>query len=103
MVAGNHIRYLEHGRIYIFHNNGNNEIWLGSADWMNRNIYHRIEVCFPVYDGTLKSEILELIAIQLKDNRQAVAITDTYQNAALNKDEPAVQSQREIHMMLTHN
>ncbi|CAN5526328.1 RNA degradosome polyphosphate kinase [soil metagenome] len=43
-------RYLEHGRIFIFNNNNNEQIFLGSADWMNRNIYSRIEVCFPVYD-----------------------------------------------------
>jgi polyphosphate kinase len=41
-------RYLEHGRVFIFHNNGEEEIYMGSADWMNRNIYRRIEVCFPV-------------------------------------------------------
>jgi len=42
------------------------EIWLGSADWMNRNIYRRLEVCFPVYDETLKKEIRDLIRLQLK-------------------------------------
>ncbi|HEY4207356.1 MAG TPA: polyphosphate kinase 1, partial [Puia sp.] len=54
-------RYLEHGRIFVFHNNGQEQIFLGSADWMNRNIYRRIEVCFPLYDETLKDEIKEMI------------------------------------------
>ena len=50
-------RYLEHGRVFIFHNNGDELVFMGSADWMNRNIYRRIEVCFPVLDQTLKQEI----------------------------------------------
>lgn len=57
-------RYLEHGRIFIFHNNGNEDIFLGSADWMNRNIYRRIEVCFPLYDEKLRAEIKEIIRLQ---------------------------------------
>lgn len=57
-------RYLEHGRIFIFHNNGHEEIFLGSADWMNRNIYRRIEVCFPLYDQGLRAEIKEMIRLQ---------------------------------------
>ncbi len=49
-------RYLEHGRIFIFFNNGEEEIFMGSADWMNRNIYRRIEVCFPIYDINIKNK-----------------------------------------------
>jgi polyphosphate kinase len=57
-------RYLEHGRIFVFHNNGQEEIFLGSADWMNRNIYRRIEVCFPLYDEQLRREIKEILRLQ---------------------------------------
>jgi polyphosphate kinase len=60
-------RYLEHGRVFIFHNNGEPEVFLGSADWMNRNIYRRIEVCFPLYDERLRAEMQEIIGIQLKE------------------------------------
>ena len=63
-------RYLEHGRIFIFENAGQPDILMGSADWMNRNIYSRIEVCFPVYDPELKEMIVELINLQLKDRPQ---------------------------------
>lgn len=63
-------RYLEHGRIFIFENGGEQEIFMGSADWMNRNIYSRIEVCFPLYDVHLKSVVLEIINLQLNDNAQ---------------------------------
>ncbi|MCJ8211813.1 polyphosphate kinase 1 [Mucilaginibacter sp. RS28] len=72
-------RYLEHGRIFIFNNNGNPEVFMGSADWMNRNIYHRIEVCFPVYDEQIKAEMITLFELQWKDNVQAVEI-DQYMN-----------------------
>lgn len=60
-------RYLEHGRIFIFDNNGNTEVFLGSADWMNRNIYRRVEVCFPVYDVVLKDELIHLVNLQLRE------------------------------------
>jgi polyphosphate kinase len=63
-------RYLEHGRIFIFENNGNKEIFMGSADWMNRNIYSRIEVCFPLYDAKLKEIIMKIVNLQLHDNAQ---------------------------------
>lgn len=61
-------RYLEHGRIFIFCNNGNQEVFLGSADWMNRNVYRRIEVCFPLYDDKIKEEIIRLMDIQLEES-----------------------------------
>ena len=73
-------RYLEHGRVFIFHNNNDPQIYLGSADWMIRNIYRRIEVCFPVYNPDLKSEIMNIVHLQLSDNCQAVMINDQCQN-----------------------
>lgn len=73
-------RYLEHGRVFIFHNDGQEEIFLGSADWMNRNIYRRIEVCFPLYDPRLKAEIRELIRLQLADTVAATPITADSEN-----------------------
>lgn len=63
-------RYLEHGRIFLFENDGQPEIFMGSADWMNRNIYSRIEVCFPVYDVLLKQLLIKIINLQLNDNVQ---------------------------------
>lgn len=63
-------RYLEHGRIFVFENNGAQEVFMGSADWMNRNIYSRIEVCFPVYAPELKELLIKIINLQLNDNVQ---------------------------------
>jgi polyphosphate kinase len=58
-------RYLEHGRVFVFFNNGTPEVYIGSSDWMNRNIYSRIEVCFPIYDPELKQELLDMMTLQL--------------------------------------
>lgn len=91
-------RFLEHGRLFIFGNNGDPEVYLGSADWMNRNIYRRIEVCFPVYDNVLRTELLEIFNIQSRDNVKAVIISTDCRNVAVEIDENAepVQSQMEI-------
>jgi polyphosphate kinase len=91
-------RFLEHGRLFIFGNNGNPEVYLGSADWMNRNIYRRIEVCFPVYSKLLRSELLQIFDIQLKDNVKAVGIGADCSNVPVGIDENSepIQSQIEI-------
>lgn len=61
-------RFLEHSRIFIFHNNGKDDIYLSSADWMVRNLSHRIETTFPIYDNDLRKEILNFVKLQLQDN-----------------------------------
>ncbi|QEM10843.1 polyphosphate kinase 1 [Mucilaginibacter rubeus] len=93
-------RYLEHGRIFIFHNGGNQEVFMGSADWMNRNVYRRIEVCFPVYDEGIRKEVIDMINIQLADNVQAVNLNEQLQNIRVDRTEPQVQSQRAIYELL---
>lgn len=93
-------KYLEHGRVFIFGNNGNPQVYMGSADWMNRNIYHRIEVCFPVYDAGIKEEILQIIDLQLRDNTQAVHLDTQLKNIPVKQGEPAVRSQLEIYNLL---
>lgn len=65
-------RYLEHARVFMFYNNGDPEFYMGSADWMSRNLYSRIEVIFPIYDGKLKEEINDILRLQLSDSRKAV-------------------------------
>lgn len=94
-------RYLEHGRAFIFHNNGNPEVYMGSSDWMNRNIYRRIEVCFPIYDEQIKAEITNIINLQLQDNVQAVMLNEHLENVPIAVTEPAIQSQREVYNYLS--
>ncbi|MFW5657026.1 MAG: polyphosphate kinase 1 [Bacteroidota bacterium] len=61
-------RFLEHARVFVFYNNGKNTIYMGSADWMKRNLYRRIECVFPIKDERIKEEVLDILNIQLRDN-----------------------------------
>lgn len=65
-------RYLEHARVFMFYNNGDPEFYMGSADWMSRNLYSRIEVIFPIYDEKMKKEIHDILQLQLNDTKKAV-------------------------------
>lgn len=71
-------KYLEHARIFIFHNAGNEKIFISSADWMTRNLDHRSEVATPVFDTEIKKIIKDLFNIQLSGN-QKVRIIDRHQ------------------------
>lgn len=73
-------RYLEHARVFVFHNNGEPKYFMGSADWMNRNLHSRIEVVFPVYDKDLCAEIEHILQLQLNDNSKAVLLTAELEN-----------------------
>jgi polyphosphate kinase len=65
-------RFLEHSRIYYFHNAGNPEVYIGSADWMDRNLSRRVEVVWPVEQPDLKQRLIqEVLAISLADNVKA--------------------------------
>lgn len=65
-------RFLEHTRVFYFQNGGNDELYLSSADWMNRNFFQRVETCFPVEDKELKKRIMEeSLDLYLSDNTQA--------------------------------
>lgn len=61
-------RFLEHARIFWFANDGDNEYWLSSADWMQRNLDWRVEVAFPIVDPTLQKQIDQILEIQLADD-----------------------------------
>lgn len=64
-------RFLEHSRIFYFHNNGEEEILMGSADWMPRNLDRRVEAVVPIEDPDLKKDLEEILGIMLADNRHA--------------------------------
>jgi len=68
-------KFLEHARVFIFGNNGKEEMFLSSADLMSRNFEHRVEVGFPVLDDDVKQEIRDIIDFQLQDNVKARDIT----------------------------
>lgn len=67
-IVGN---FLEHARIFYFENDGRPEIYMGSADWMPRNLERRVEILFPIEDEELKAQALHILESQLKDNVKA--------------------------------
>ncbi|MDZ7741860.1 MAG: polyphosphate kinase 1 [Bacteroidota bacterium] len=61
-------KFLEHSRVYIFNNGGDHKFYIASADWMQRNFDHRIEIVCPVQDKNIQRELMDMIDIQLRDN-----------------------------------
>ncbi len=90
-------RYLEHARIFLFHNNGQTEVFMGSADWMSRNLHSRIEVIFPVYDDKLKEEIKHILDLQLKDTAKAVLFKADYSNERIPSPASPIAAQQAIY------
>lgn len=90
-------RYLEHARVFVFENGGEPLYFMGSADWMNRNLHSRIEVVFPVYDKKLCREIDDILQLQLHDNTKAVYITPELDNKRVTSNGPAVVAQQGIY------
>lgn len=76
--------FLEHSRIFHFYNNGFEEVYMGSADWMPRNLDKRVEILFPIEDDALKAEVIHILDIQLADNEKARILqkNGTYRRAA---------------------
>lgn len=89
-------RYLEHARVFVFHNNGNPEYFMGSADWMNRNLHSRIEVVFPVYDKNLGKQLDDILQFQLRDNKKAVLFTADLENKKIESNAPGKAAQEAI-------
>lgn len=67
-IVGN---FLEHSRIFYFYNNGNEEYYMGSADWMPRNLDRRVEIIFPVLDEELQRQVRHILEVELEDNVKA--------------------------------
>ncbi|MGA1583180.1 MAG: polyphosphate kinase 1 [Saprospiraceae bacterium] len=78
-------RFLEHARVFLFHNDGDEKIYLASADWMVRNLSHRVETAFPLLNPDHRNEMKELLYIQFKDNVKARNINHSQTNPYLRK------------------
>ena len=95
-------RYLEHARVFYFHNGGHSEYWLASADWMPRNLDHRVEIAFPVLDPRLQSEIREVLEVQLTDTAKAREIQIDGSSTRVRVAEgPAVRSQERLYGLVS--
>ncbi len=93
--------YLEHARILVFHNGGNVLVYISSADWMVRNLDHRVEAACPIVDNDLKKELLEVLKIQLSDNVKArILDPDFINNYVSSPGKKRMRSQQEIYNYL---
>lgn len=95
-------RYLEHSRVIHFYNNGFNDLFISSADWMSRNLDDRVEVTAPIYDKNIKQQIMSTLDIQFKDNYKARIINATQNNPYVDRsNRRRVHSQEVIHQQIT--
>ncbi|MEO5892702.1 MAG: polyphosphate kinase 1 [Ferruginibacter sp.] len=93
--------YLEHARVMIFHNNGDEKVFISSADWMVRNIDHRVEVACPVFNKDIQKELKDIMQIQLSDNIKARKLDNHLENQYLNpRNRKKIRSQVETYNYL---
>ena len=93
--------YLEHARIWYFYNNGKEDLFLTSADWMKRNLYRRIETAFPVTSQAIKKKIIEILDIQLRDNVKGCFIDEHLNNVfKTNTEKETIRAQEKIYTVL---
>jgi polyphosphate kinase len=93
--------YLEHSRVMVFYNNGQEKLYISSADYMIRNLNHRIEVACPITDKKIKTELLDLLNIQLKDTVKARILNNEQDNQYIEiKNKKKIRSQVEIYKYL---
>lgn len=93
-------RFLEHARVYFFHNEGREDVYLASADWMRRNLNRRVEVAFPIYDPDVKRRLLDVLTLQVNDNCKARIIDPAQRNDYVRNDEPPVRAQLDTYRCL---
>jgi polyphosphate kinase len=94
-------RFLEHARIYYFENGDTPEYYLASADWMPRNLDHRVEVAFPILDPRLQTEVREILDVQLADRLKARLLRPDGTSIRLRPDSgPGVRSQERIYELI---
>jgi polyphosphate kinase len=93
-------RYLEHSRFMIFCNDGNEQVYITSADLMPRNLDHRIEVTCPVFDKNIKLELRKIFDIQWEDNVKARVFNESQSNEFVKSDGKSIQSQIEVYNYL---
>ena len=95
-------RFLEHARVFLFYNNGQNDLYLSSADWMPRNLNRRIECAFPINNPEIKKEIMDILDLQISDNISARYPNAQLQNIRISQkpQEQKVRSQYAIYEYL---
>ena len=94
--------FLEHTRIWYFGNGGSPKVFMGSPDWMRRNLYRRIEAVTPVLDPDLRADLIHMLDLQLTDNRKACWINEHLQNIFKEKTPgaPSIRAQYDLYYYL---
>lgn len=93
--------YLEHARVMIFHNDGDEKVYISSADWMVRNIDHRVEAACPIFNKEIQQELKDIIQIQLSDNIKARKLNNNLDNQYINpRNTKKIRSQVETYNYL---
>jgi len=93
--------YLEHARVMVFNHDGKEKVYISSADWMLRNIDHRIEAACPIYNKEIQQELKDILEIQLSDNVKARILDNKLSNCYVQNDgTESVRSQIEIYNYL---
>ena len=92
--------YLEHARVWIFHNRGKKKVFISSADWMTRNLEHRVEATCPIWNQELQKELIDILDIQLKDNVKARWLDNNLSNEYVQTKNNKVRSQVAIYNYL---
>lgn len=93
--------YLEHARVLIFNNGGKEKVFISSADWMVRNIDHRIEAACPIFSKSIQQELKDIMQIQLSDNIKARILDNELSNQYVNpRNTKKVRSQLETYNYL---
>lgn len=92
--------YLEHARVWVFHNAGNEKVYLSSADWMVRNIDHRIEATCPVLSPEIQQELKDILDIQFSGNVKARILNNSLSNEYVRTGKRRIRAQIEIYNYL---
>ena len=92
--------YLEHARVWVFHNKGKEKVYLSSADWMLRNLEHRVEATVPIFNEELKQELKDILNIQLQDNVKARWLDNDLNNEYVRTTRKKIRSQVETYNYL---
>jgi polyphosphate kinase len=92
--------YLEHARVWVFCNKGKERVFISSADWMRRNLEHRVEATCPIWNPELQQELKDILSIQLQDNVKARWLDNDLSNEYVRTTRKKVRSQVEIYNFL---
>ncbi len=92
--------YLEHARVWVFHNRGKEKVYISSADWMLRNMEHRVEATCPIWHEELKQELKDILDIQLQDNVKARWLDNELSNEYVRTTKKKIRSQVETYNYL---